>query len=588
MEIFRKENVNGLKMNLIPGDWPITDSIMETGKWEPRTTQFIKDNLKPGQIFVDVGANVGYYTLLASKIVGNSGKVYAFEPLELSWTVLSKNLGMNELKNVIVFFMALSNNSGLKTKFYTGNIPGHASTIGTEELTVEVEVNNDIFDRINLKEQIAPDMIKIDVEGSQLEVLKGMKDILSTEKELTVIVEDFSGVAVEWLVDTYGFEVVNTEREVGNYMLVKNRKAIKIEREPITFHLLGTFNTPTNLKEGVGYAFCSKIINISKALRLSGHKVIFYGAEGSDVPCDEFVKVLRRDELPKECLEKNPHYVEDINHIANKLFNVRCIDEIKKRKGKYFNSRDILLVPTGLYQKEVVDKVGLSLVTEIGIGYNGIFTDHKIFESSTWQHWQYGKMNQDKGKFYDAVIPPIFDKKDFDYREKKEDYFLFIGRIVENKGVMIAIETCKAIGAKLKIAGIDQGMKIAEPNIEMVGFADLKKRKELLSKAKAVFVPTIYIEPFGYVVMEALMSGTPVITTDFGAFTETVIHGKVGYRCRTLSQFITAAKNIDKIKPSDCREWAENFTLEKIAPLYNEYFLQMQNLFGRGWYSKKD
>ena len=154
MEIFRKENVNGLKINLIPGDWPITDSIMETGKWEPRTTQFIKDNLKPGQIFVDVGANVGYYTLLASKIVGNSGKVYAFEPLELSWTVLSKNLGMNELKNVIVFFMALSNNSGLKTKFYTGNIPGHASTIGTEELTVEVEVNNDIFDRINLKEQI--------------------------------------------------------------------------------------------------------------------------------------------------------------------------------------------------------------------------------------------------------------------------------------------------------------------------------------------------------------------------------------------------------------------------------------------------
>ena len=586
MEKVIKEDVNGCKMNLIKNDHPITTSIMETGQWEKKTTKFIKENLKPGQTFVDVGASVGYYTLLASKLVGSTGKVYSFEPAEESQQVLARNLAENEIKNVVVYNCALSNNKEFKTKLYIGDAPGQNSLIDSDNRQFK-EVNNDIFDRLNKKENIIPDMIKIDVEGAQLEVLKGMEMILSLHREMTIIVEDYAGEAVEWLAKNYGFKVVTTEREAGNYILIKNRKDIIAEEEPITFHLLGTFNTPTNLTDGVGYAFCSKIINIAKALKSQGHKIIFYGAEGSTVPCDEFVQVLTLKELPEEVFAENPKYIEDGKHLANTKFNLNCVKEINKRKSKYFHSRDILLIPTGSYQKPVADAVGLQLVAEIGIGYKGIFTDHKIFESYAWQHWHYGRLNQSEGRFYDAVIPPIFDPKDFKYQEKKEDYFLYLGRIVHNKGVTIAKETCEAIGAKLKVAGIDQGMKnLASENVEMVGFADLEKRKKLIAGAKAVFVPTIYIEPFGYIVMEAAMSGTPVITTDWGAFPEIVQHGKTGFRCRTLAQFIMAAKNIDNIDPKDCREWAEEFTLEKIAPMYDEYFKQMQQLFGKGWYSR--
>jgi glycosyltransferase involved in cell wall biosynthesis len=180
----------------------------------------------------------------------------------------------------------------------------------------------------------------------------------------------------------------------------------------------------------------------------------------------------------------------------------------------------------------------------------------------------------------------MFDPNDFDYSEKKDDYFLFIGRIITNKGVMIAKDACEAIGAKLKVAGIDNGLEIEGKNVEMVGFADANKRRELISKAKAVFVPTLYLEPFGYVIIEAAFSGTPVITTDFGAFVENVQQGKTGYRCRTFVDFIEAAKNIDKINPKDCRDWAMGYTLEKVAPMYQDYFEQLQNLFGRGWYSR--
>jgi len=575
------ENVNGYKMLLHEKDHPITSSIKETGIWEPRTTQFIIDNLQAGQVFMDIGASVGYYSLLASGIVGHNGKVFSFEPLKRNTDLFLRNCFDNKIKNVVLFPYALSDVDNQYLKLYTGGAEGQSSLNYEAKSSEEVLVRR--FDEINKKEGIMPDMIKIDVEGNERKVLEGMKEILETKRELTIVMEDYMGETADWLIENYGFKVITTERAYGNYILVKNQKNVKANPEPMTFHLLGTFQTPTNKKEGVGYAFCAKIMHLAKVLKYLGHYVIFYGAEGSEVECDEFVQVLSKDELPKEVWEHK--YIEDTNHIANRLFNERTTAEIKARTSPYVYSRDILLIPTGSHQKPVADNCGLRLMAEMGIGYKGIFAENKVFESYTWMHWNYGFAHQTEGKFYDAVIPPIFDPEDFEYRAKKDDYFLFLGRIAFNKGVTIAKETCEAIGAKLKVAGIDYGMDIKSPNVEMVGFADLEKRKELISHAKAVFIPSIYIEPFGYIVIESAMSGTPVITTDYGAFVENVMHGKTGFRCRTLAQFMLAAKNIDKIKPKDCREWAMEFTLEKVAPMYQEYFEQLQNLYQKGWYA---
>jgi len=106
-----------------------------------------------------------------------------------------------------------------------------------------------------------------------------------------------------------------------------------------------------------------------------------------------------------------------------------------------------------------------------------------------------------------------------------------------------------------------------------------------MTHARALFLPTLYLEPFGYVVIEANMSGTPVITTSFGAFPETVKDGYNGFKCWTHREFVEAAQHIGMIKPRNCLKWAMQYTLDKTAPMYKRYFTRILDLTGKGWYA---
>ena len=354
------------------------------------------------------------------------------------------------------------------------------------------------------------------------------------------------------------------------------------------FHLLGVAHLPTNKKEALACAYSQKVLKMAQMLKSLGHTVYFYGVEGSTVECDEFIQVVDKATLTKVYGNydyKNELYKFDPKDLVYQTFNKNAIKEINKRKQE----RDYLLISMGTFQQPIADVVNIPLTVEMGIGYRGIFAKYKVFESYAWMHNVYGWTKVPDGLFYDCVIPNYFDPKDFEYKENKKDYFLFLGRLVHRKGVMIAKQTVEAINGKLLLAG-QRGkggdlVDINSPNLEHVGFADLEKRRKLLSGAKALFCPTIYIELFGGVIIEAAFSGTPVITTDWGTFSENVIQGKTGYRCRTLEQFIWAAKNIDKIKPKDCYDFAmKNFTMERVAKMYDEYFNQLESVFGKGWY----
>lgn len=332
-----------------------------------------------------------------------------------------------------------------------------------------------------------------------------------------------------------------------------------------------------------------------------GHEVILYASEENEAPCDELVTVVTRDEQQAmfgDYDHRQRFFKIDWNTDALcwRVTNERAIIEIGQRAER----EDFICLIAGVCQKPIADAFPAHIPVEFGIGYRGVFSKFKVFESYAWMHYIYGKQGTDDGNWFDTVIPNYFDPDDFPYSPVKDDYYLYIGRLVARKGVQIAVDVTQRIGAKLLLAG--QGVVSHEPgrvtfeegtvtgdHIEYVGFADLQRRGELMSRAKAVFVPTAYIEPFGGVSIEAMMCGTPVIASDFGAFPENVINGVSGYRFRSEGEAVWAAQHVHELDPQAIRNYAlANFSLGRVKWLYQAYFEQLLTLWEKGWYSSHD
>lgn len=359
------------------------------------------------------------------------------------------------------------------------------------------------------------------------------------------------------------------------------------------FHIPALPHTKTN-RDYMHCAYSQKILKFCQMMTSLGHEVFHYGAEGSQIDGEHITVITDKEQQ----FYFGPHKPQELYNCDWTgtapywpLINLRTVTEIKKR----MQPTDFLCITMGLLQKPISDRLPL-LAVETGIGYTGTYCKNRAFESYAIMHQIWGVeggYNPD-GKFYDAVIPNYFDLNDFQYQPNKEDYFLCVGRLIKRKGFTIAADVCRVLGARLLIAG--QGAKSIEgkriicsdntvlDDVEYLGAVGPAQRAELMGKAKALFAPTIYIGPFEGVNVEAQLCGTPVISTDWGCFAETIEQGKTGFRCRSFQDFVKAAQNVGSLDTQYIRDRAvSKYSMDVVKYEFQRYFDQLYDLHGDGW-----
>ena len=166
------------------------------GVYNEFDTKLVKEHVKSGDRVIDVGAHIGYFSLLFSKLVGEKGNVYSFEPEPKNIKLLKKNIMINKIQNITLEPHPVSNTNE-SCKLYVGQFTSGGNRMyrpdriielyEKEPINVQTLVLDNYFSKLELTDKI--DFIKIDVEGSELRVLQGMSKILRESKNLKIFIE---------------------------------------------------------------------------------------------------------------------------------------------------------------------------------------------------------------------------------------------------------------------------------------------------------------------------------------------------------------------------------------------------------------
>ena len=180
-------DLDGLTIYIDKNDTVVSESLIYFNSWSEPEVKLLKKHLKKGQVFVDVGAHIGVFTLTAAKLVGPKGHVYAFEPNPNSFKLLKKNVKANKFKNVTLFNMAVTDKVS-KTSLYVNNQNTGDTRIskpGIPSRKIKVETTN--LDRVLKNTKV--DFMKIDVQGAEMLVLKGAEKVLVKNKKMKTLLE---------------------------------------------------------------------------------------------------------------------------------------------------------------------------------------------------------------------------------------------------------------------------------------------------------------------------------------------------------------------------------------------------------------
>jgi len=222
--------------------------------YEPNQTEIVKKYVREGDIVIDIGAHVGYYTLLMAQLVGENGKVYSFEPDPVNFQLLKKSVEINGFENVVLIQKAVSNITD-KVKLFLGDDDSAINRIYDAKLgdaKESIDVDSVTIDEYFKENDELINFIKLDSEGSEVKIINGMKQFLSRNKELVMMTEFFPFLIKksgdepnQYLksLEKSGFSLYN--------ILDKNEKTNKI-------------NSENFLESGINSEYCTNLLCIKQ------------------------------------------------------------------------------------------------------------------------------------------------------------------------------------------------------------------------------------------------------------------------------------------------------------------------------------
>jgi glycosyltransferase involved in cell wall biosynthesis len=349
-------------------------------------------------------------------------------------------------------------------------------------------------------------------------------------------------------------------------------------------HLIGIFHTQHTAAFS-HCAFTGKALRFPRMMQAQGYKVIEYSNAGSESEAAVKVEMLSHAEFDDLYGGRDDTAFHGINakigSAGHQLFEQKLITALREQ----LKPRDIICHPFGHTHQQLTSKFPTHQHVETGIGYNNLIpSSFRIFESYAWMHFHQG-MERRHGRNYEWVVPNYYDLGDWDVSTQPGEYLAFLGRITNMKGIDTIYAIADHSPWPIVLHGQGDPSRWAHPNIEYRGPLTGRARSEFLGGARALLAPSVFVEPFCGMAVEAMLCGTPVVSVDYGAMTETVEHG-MGYRCHTLQDWldaIDAAGDLDRA--AIAARARARYSMETCGVQFDRIFQTIGDMHGKGWYT---
>lgn len=217
-----RSRVFGHEMFLDPTDSIVSPLLLRDGYFEPYETTLIESEIRPGDTVLDIGANIGYYTLIFARLVGEHGRVYAFEPDPTNFRLLKKNVRANGYHNVVFVNKAVADVSGTMSLYLCPDNKGDHRLFDSHDDRQSITIETTTLDELFSEFQGEIHFIKMDIQGSEARAVRGMENLLRKHRDLRIMTEFWpaglrrSGIgAPEYLSDLerHGFRLFRIDEE---------------------------------------------------------------------------------------------------------------------------------------------------------------------------------------------------------------------------------------------------------------------------------------------------------------------------------------------------------------------------------------